>query len=162
MGTIKFTEDPEALAAIDVIVKRALNTMETPLDAPSYPEWEMRMDLSAAHASCPMDLWAFAAYDDANFAHDLFGIRRHMNRYTGILGDHFLPRCALIEHKSKEAVTISGVDDALRGRVIGFHGPDGDIIGKFDFNKTPATFTGDVDESARLFVDAVLRLWGAK
>lgn len=32
-------------------------------------------------------------------------------------------------------------------------------IGCFDFGKSPATFTGDVDESAKLFVEAVMRMW---
>ena len=32
-------------------------------------------------------------------------------------------------------------------------------IGCFDFGKSPARFTGDVDESAKLFVEAVIRMW---
>ena len=31
------------------------------------------------------------------------------------------------------------------------------IIGTFDFAATPATFIGDVDESAKLFCDAVIK-----
>ena len=34
---------------------------------------------------------------------------------------------------------------------------DGREVGCFDFGQAPATFEGDVDESARLFVEAVLR-----
>lgn len=34
----------------------------------------------------------------------------------------------------------------------------GKEIGRFDFGASPPTFTGDVDASARMFVDAVLRM----
>lgn len=36
---------------------------------------------------------------------------------------------------------------------------NGKEIGCFDFSKSPATFTGDIDESAKLFVDQVIRTW---
>jgi len=52
------------------------------------------MDITAAHEHCPLDLEAFLAGDDANFNHDALGIRRHMNRKTGLLEDCFLPRFA--------------------------------------------------------------------
>tara|TARA_R110000772_G_scaffold246261_1_gene359922 strand:+ start:317 stop:532 length:216 start_codon:yes stop_codon:yes gene_type:complete len=42
---------------------------------------------------------------------------------------------------------------------VGFHN-DEDQIGMFDFSKSPATFKGDVDESARLFVEAVINQFG--
>lgn len=35
----------------------------------------------------------------------------------------------------------------------------GKEIGCFDFGQSPATFTGDVDASAQMFVDAVIRMW---
>ena len=35
---------------------------------------------------------------------------------------------------------------------------DGKQIGRFDFNQTPATFVGDVNECAQLFVNEVLRI----
>jgi len=34
-------------------------------------------------------------------------------------------------------------------------------VGAFDFNVTPSTFTGDVDESAKLFVEAVIKMFDA-
>lgn len=43
---------------------------------------------------CPLKLEALAKADEANFAHDVFGIRRHIDRETGKLGDCFLPRFA--------------------------------------------------------------------
>lgn len=36
---------------------------------------------------------------------------------------------------------------------------EGKEIGCFDFGKHPATFTGDADASAKLFVNAIIRMW---
>ena len=53
------------------------------------------MDLSATHAVTPLRLADLLAADDFHFAHDVFGIMRHINRRTGRLEDHFVPRfCA--------------------------------------------------------------------
>ena len=53
------------------------------------------MDLTATHANgCPMDFDRLLEADDFNFSHDVFGIMRHIDRATGELGDHFLPRFA--------------------------------------------------------------------
>jgi hypothetical protein len=54
------------------------------------------MDFTATHASgCPLDLQRLLEADDLNFAHDAFGIERHLNRTTGQLEDYFVPRYAL-------------------------------------------------------------------
>ena len=50
------------------------------------------MDLEAVHEKTPLDLEAFAYADDANFAHDFFGIHRHFNRDTRELENNFSPR----------------------------------------------------------------------
>ncbi len=50
------------------------------------------MDIEACHASNPLDLEGLAKADDFNFIHDVFGIRRHLNRSTGKLEDCFSPR----------------------------------------------------------------------
>lgn len=52
------------------------------------------MDLSAAHTSVPLRLQELLEADDSNFAHDAFGIRRHLNRDTGQLEGCFTPRYA--------------------------------------------------------------------
>lgn len=62
---------------------------------PEIDATTMTMDLSAVHISCPLDLLGLLGADDFNFAHDMFGIRRHMNRDTGKLENCFLPRCAI-------------------------------------------------------------------
>lgn len=58
------------------------------------------MDLSACHANgCPLDFEKLANAPEADFMHDVFGIRKHINRTTGELMDCFLPRCAKPETK---------------------------------------------------------------
>ena len=52
------------------------------------------MDISAVHASCPLRLMDLLEADQFNFAHDMYGIRRHLNRQTGEFEDLFLPRFA--------------------------------------------------------------------
>lgn len=54
------------------------------------------MDLTACQVGdSPLDLNKLLAFDDFNFAHDIGGISRHMNRETGKLEDCFVPRCAV-------------------------------------------------------------------
>lgn len=59
-----------------------------------YDRQTITMDLSAVHAHTPLRLEALAEADDADFAHDIFGIRRHLNRETGELERGFHPRLA--------------------------------------------------------------------
>lgn len=60
----------------------------------SIDRMELSMDLSAAHNSCPLKLEQLAQASDADLAHDVFGIARHIDRDTGRLGGCFLPRFA--------------------------------------------------------------------
>lgn len=56
------------------------------------------MDVTAVHANgCPLRLRELLLADDFNFAHDVFGIRRHLNRATGKLDGGFVPRFAVPE-----------------------------------------------------------------
>ena len=58
-----------------------------------YSLLEATMDITAAHCNGnPLRLVELENYSDANFAHDVFGIRRHIDRETGALGDCFVPR----------------------------------------------------------------------
>ena len=60
---------------------------QTPLDTV--------MDLSATIAQgCPLRLQELLDADGFNFAHDVCGIRGHINRQTGLLENCFLPRFA--------------------------------------------------------------------
>jgi hypothetical protein len=60
------------------------------------PAMHALMDLTACHANgCRLRLTDLLAADEVNFAHDIFGIRRHLDRTTGKLLDCFVPRFAL-------------------------------------------------------------------
>jgi hypothetical protein len=54
---------------------------------------DLVMDLTATHANGnPLRLDDLLQADEFNFMHDIFGIRRHLNRETGELMDCFSPR----------------------------------------------------------------------
>lgn len=60
---------------------------------------DVHMDLSATHSNgCPLDLGRLLAAEDDDFAHDVGGIRRHLDRETGELMDCFVPRVACPEN----------------------------------------------------------------
>ena len=88
----------EEFEQIDRVVDRAVAlqaTLMVPEDCMDLEERRtLRMDLCAVGGSCPMDWDRLIEADDSNFAHDVFGIRRHMDRTTGQLGGCFLPRFA--------------------------------------------------------------------
>jgi hypothetical protein len=52
------------------------------------------LDLFFANENVPMDFERLLNFPLADFAHDIFGIQRHMNRQTTKLEDCFVPRCA--------------------------------------------------------------------
>lgn len=69
-----------------------------------YPQSTALMDVTACHANGnPLRLAELALADDGNFAHDVFGIRRHINRETGRLEDCFSPRYTDNERANYEA-----------------------------------------------------------
>lgn len=54
------------------------------------------MDISVCIANgCPLKLQEWLDAPDFDFAHDFYGIARHINRKTGQLEDCFLPRFAV-------------------------------------------------------------------
>src|SRR4026207_2396173 len=74
------------------IAKRAVELIwrETELD---YDLLTAQMDISAVHLNGnPLKLQELLYADEANFLHDILGIRRHLNRRTGELEDFFSPR----------------------------------------------------------------------
>jgi len=82
----KFTKAERAI--VESIVERAVDEgiYIDPLTAD--------MDISAVHVHCPLRLADLLAADRFNFAHDMRGIQRHINRKTGELENFFLPRFA--------------------------------------------------------------------
>lgn len=84
------SNDADARAIYKIAVRAGHMAHEHGRD---YPIMDADMDLTAAHCNgTPLDLSALLAADDANFAHDVFGIRRHLNRKTGKLENCFSPR----------------------------------------------------------------------
>ena len=78
------------LKLIKKIVKRA--AAEGFRLAPLDPQ-DLELDLEATHSNgCPLRLQALLDADRFNFAHDVCGIQAHMDRETGQLTNHFLPR----------------------------------------------------------------------
>lgn len=60
-----------------------------------YRLMDADMDITACHVNgCPLKLDELLAADNSNFSHDVFGIRRHLNRESGLLEDCFSPRYA--------------------------------------------------------------------
>lgn len=60
-----------------------------------YPTLDLEMDLLAAREDIPsLDLQRLLVSPVADFSHDIFGIRRHINRATGKVENCFMPRCA--------------------------------------------------------------------
>lgn len=78
---------------ISEIARRAISmTAGTDID---YPMQDAMMDIEACHCNgCPLKLRELAGAPSADFSHDVFGIRRHLNRETGQLENCFLPRFA--------------------------------------------------------------------
>lgn len=79
--------------------EEALTIMEIVARARSYwPDtngMELDMDITACHANgCPLDLRELAGAPKFDFAHDVCGIQRHINRQTGQLEGFFQPRYA--------------------------------------------------------------------
>jgi len=68
------------------------------------------MDLTACHVNDQaLDLDRLLAFEDGDFAHDIAGINRHIDRETGKLGGCFVPRCAA-KQTTEEQYTMSGSD----------------------------------------------------
>lgn len=57
---------------------------------------DILMDVTATHLNgCPLLLEDWLNSDDFNFMHDMVGIINHLDRDTGKLSNHFLPRFAV-------------------------------------------------------------------
>ena len=82
----------EEIALIVKIAKRVESELE------NYPDDRRTiiMDLTACHANgCPLQLSELLVANRGDFAHDIYGIRKAINRTTGKLTeDCFTPRYA--------------------------------------------------------------------
>ena len=89
---IKWTKyDKVTIDIENQIAKRAVE-MSKKIGIPCN-QMDTIMDIDACHCNGnPLRLGDLLVADDLNFAHDVFGIRRHINRKTGKLENCFLPR----------------------------------------------------------------------
>lgn len=74
----------------DLIEKIAVRALEMGLNEDKV---EVMMDITAIHLNdVELDLQRLLEADDFNFAHDVNGIRGHIDIHTGKLRNCFLPR----------------------------------------------------------------------
>lgn len=93
MMTINFNATPSECHIIKQIAQR-YKTLRESLG------WQtdlldVVMDITATHMNgCPLDLQKLLSAQEMDFAHDVAGIREHLDRKTGRLENCFLPRYA--------------------------------------------------------------------
>lgn len=91
MKQISFETTKEDSTLIRGIVKRAADDWGA--SGHELDRLACSMDITACHASgCPLRLSELLEAPAYDFAHDVSGIMRHLNRKTGKLGGCFLPR----------------------------------------------------------------------
>lgn len=93
MSEISFSVDKFDAGIITAIAHRAAG-LAAHAGVP-VTKMHFEMDVTATHANgCPLRLQSLYEADDFNFAHDIWGIYRHLNRETGELMNCFVPRFA--------------------------------------------------------------------
>lgn len=88
---ISFNVTKQEALLISKVAKRAVRLASK--NNVDYDFMSADMDITACHANgCPLRLGELLNADEGDFGHDVFGIRRFIDRETGKLTDHFLPR----------------------------------------------------------------------
>ena len=91
--TVSFDVTKVESAIIQKIAERAQALYKTYSPDISSTVQHWRMNVTACHANGnPLRLADLLDADGFNFAHDMFGIDRHICRETGQLLNHFSPR----------------------------------------------------------------------
>lgn len=86
----KFDVSREDAGKIHVIAQRASALADA--NGVDYPLLDADMDITLAHTAFGLNLDELSEADDGNFGHDIFGIRRHIDRETGDFEGAFCPR----------------------------------------------------------------------
>lgn len=82
---------PDERTVIFRIAVRAMNMADELGYRRELVDWEM--DITATHRNgTPLKLKELCDSDNVNFAHDVFGIMRNIDRTTGEITNCFLPR----------------------------------------------------------------------
>ncbi len=104
MKPISFETTKEEDRLIGLIVKRAISSFDDIRDSVS-----LEMDLSATHCNgTPLDFERLLAFDNFNFAHDIYGILNHIDRNTGEINGGFLPRSYKVKKFARKC-SVTGV-----------------------------------------------------
>lgn len=92
---VEFSMKKPELEIVQKIAERVERlTAEMQIDGMQYDRHELVMDLDAAYTSAgPFNLTRLLESPDADFLHDIYGVRRHIDRKTGKLTGCFMPRC---------------------------------------------------------------------
>ncbi len=93
MPTIKVSDltiDREA----HELIRKIVNRFRSSFPDIQFDAFSLSMDLTLCNARKHVDLARLLAFGLGDFAHDVSGILRHLDRETGELTDCFLPRCA--------------------------------------------------------------------
>lgn len=94
---IKFDVTKQEAHLCFLIAKRAINC------GLSNDQLSTEVDVTAVHANgCPLDLEKLLTFSTFDFAHDIAGIAKNLDRRTGQLKNLFSPRCTA---RNKEAAT---------------------------------------------------------
>jgi hypothetical protein len=95
MSQVSFDCTPQEYRLVEQIVDRAV-ALSSQLSLPDFDRRSLEMDIVACHCNgCRLRLLDLLVNaDDFNLIHDVFGIRRHMDRTTGKLQNCFVPRFA--------------------------------------------------------------------
>lgn len=103
---VRFTRKPADVLLIHKIASRAVERAAQ--FGISLDMLTVQMDVSAVNANgCRLDPQKLLDFDDVNFAHDVAGIYRHIDRDTGKLRDCFLPRC--IARRTRQRISTARV-----------------------------------------------------
>lgn len=90
---IQFNATRPEIELIVQIAQRAVDAADKA--GVDYKMSDVILDIDACHSNgCPLELGELLDADATDFGHDVFGIRRHINRITGKLEDFFVPRFA--------------------------------------------------------------------
>ena len=88
---IKWATNKEDTDLVVKIARRAIAMAEEKNN--QYEQITAVMDITdCQNNGAPLKLQELLDADSFNFAHDVFGIRRHIDRHTGHLQNCFLPR----------------------------------------------------------------------
>jgi hypothetical protein len=99
-------------ALIHAIAKRAAEEL-------GYEDVQgIQMDLEAAHThDCPLNFRKLLAFPPDDFAHDVSGINKFLDRDTLKLTEFFLPRCSLPDRNTDDQAleAMESLTEALHG-----------------------------------------------